>query len=177
MLKSRAALLKTNPGRSGFTDWQVIGFLLVLAVIVRWQTFGNPVLEYDEQFYLLVGDRMLHGALPFVDIFDRKPVGLFLIYAAIRLLGGGGVIQYQIAALFFVVATAALLYKFASRLTSQFGAISAAFAYILWLNITEGHHGLSHKEVWHAIGPKEDDDSMRLQLALHAQAGVCLHGG
>jgi hypothetical protein len=141
LLKSRATLLKTNPGRSGFTDWQVIGLLLVLAVIVRWQTFGNPVLEYDEQFYLLVGDRMLHGALPFVDIFDRKPVGLFLIYAAIRLLGGGGVIQYQIAALFFVVATAALLYKFASRLTSQFGAISAAFAYILWLNITEGEGG------------------------------------
>ena len=57
----------------------VAALLLCLAVAARWQTFGNPVLGYDEQFYLLVGDRMLHGALPYVDIFDRKPIGLFLM--------------------------------------------------------------------------------------------------
>ena len=64
-------------------------------------SFGNPVIgsdEGDEQFYLLVGDRMLHGLLPYVDVWDRKPVGLFLVYAAIRLLGGEGIWQYQLAA-------------------------------------------------------------------------------
>ena len=38
--------------------------LLLFAAIVRAQTFNNPVLGFDEQFYLLVGDRMLHGAVP-----------------------------------------------------------------------------------------------------------------
>ena len=55
------------------------------------------MLGFDEQFYLLVGDRMLHGALPYVDIFDRKPIGLFLIYAGVRLLGGEGFVQYKLA--------------------------------------------------------------------------------
>jgi len=122
-------------------DWRIVLFLTILAIALRWQTFDNPVLEHDEQFYLLVGDRMLHGALPFVDIFDRKPVGLFLIYAAIRLLGGDGVIQYQMVALIFVVATATLLHRFALRLTNQFGAVAAACAYIAWLDITEGEGG------------------------------------
>ena len=65
-----------------------------MVIAARAQTFGNPVIGFDEQFYLLVGDRMIHGAIPFVDIFDRKPIGLFLIYGAIRLLGGEGTLQY-----------------------------------------------------------------------------------
>uniref|UniRef100_UPI001C08B440 hypothetical protein n=1 Tax=Acinetobacter baumannii TaxID=470 RepID=UPI001C08B440 len=53
--------------------------LLMFAVAVRARDFGNPSIHVDEQFYLLVGDRMLHGALPYLDIWDRKPIGLFLL--------------------------------------------------------------------------------------------------
>ncbi|MBL7439409.1 hypothetical protein INQ32_27005, partial [Escherichia coli] len=50
--------------------------LLVVAVVARAAQFGNPVIQVDDEFYLLTGDRMLHGALPYVDIWDRKPIGL-----------------------------------------------------------------------------------------------------
>lgn len=115
--------------------------LFIVATVARWQTFYNPVIGADEQFYLLVGDRMLHGALPYVDIFDRKPVGLFLIYAAIRALGGAGVIQYQIMALAVVAATAALIYAAAKPLAGRVGALVAGCLYILWLNFMEGEGG------------------------------------
>ena len=121
--------------------WLAPFLLLLVAVAARAQTFGNPVLGYDEQFYLLVGDRLIHGALPFVDIFDRKPIGLFLIFAAIRELGGEGTIQYELVALSAVVATALLIHRFARRLTGEFGAIAAALAYILWLDFLEGEGG------------------------------------
>ena len=61
--------------------------LAVVALALRLPDIGNPLIDLDEQFYLLVGDRMLHGAVPYVDIWDRKPVGLFLIYAAARVVG------------------------------------------------------------------------------------------
>jgi hypothetical protein len=115
--------------------------LLVLALAARGQTFGNPVIGYDEQFYLLVGDRMIHGTIPFVDIFDRKPIGLFLIYGAIRLLGGEGTLQYQLVALLFAWASALFVWRFATRLTNRFGAIAAACAYLIWLNFLEGEGG------------------------------------
>ncbi|MDU7524613.1 MAG: hypothetical protein E7K72_25125, partial [Roseomonas mucosa] len=83
--------------------------LLLFAFAIRAPVFGNPVVGVDETFYLLVGDRMLQGALPFVDLWDRKPVGLFLIYAAIRLLGGEGVYQYQVVATLFAAATAGMI--------------------------------------------------------------------
>jgi len=128
-------------GRAQRTDlWVVLG-LLLLAIAARWQTFGNPVIGFDEQFYLLVGDRMWHGAVPYLDIFDRKPIGLFLIYAGARALGGDGFLQYKLVALAFVVTTAYLIYRAAKPVSSTFAAAIVACLYILWLNFMEGEGG------------------------------------
>ena len=124
----------------------LLAAFLLLALAVRGQTLGNPVVGYDEQFYLLVGDRMLHGAVPYVDIFDRKPIGLFLIYAGVRLLGGDGAIQYQLVAALAVAGTATLIAALV-RATLRPAAgrtLAAAVAgalYILWLNFMECEGG------------------------------------
>ena len=115
--------------------------LVLLALILRAPTYGDPDTALDEQFYLLVGDRMLHGALPYVDIWDRKPVGLFLIYAAIRLLGGDGFIQYQVVAALFAGVTAAFIWLIARRMTGSFPAAIAGISYLLWTNIFAGGAG------------------------------------
>ena len=54
----------------------------LVALALRLPDIGNPLVDLDEQMYLLVGQRMWDGAIPYVDIWDRKPIGLFLIYAA-----------------------------------------------------------------------------------------------
>src|SRR3712207_9540139 len=48
--------------------------LLGAALLFRAPFLGNPVIGSDEQFYILVGDRLLHGLLPYVDVWARKPV-------------------------------------------------------------------------------------------------------
>ena len=83
--------------------------LAMLTLALRLPDIGNPLIDLDEQFYLLVGDRMLHGAIPYVDIWDRKPVGLFLIYAAARAIGGDPWIGYQIVAAMAAMVTAGLI--------------------------------------------------------------------
>ena len=122
-------------------DLIVAIILAIVALATRAQTFGNPVIGFDEQFYLVVGDRMLQGAVPFVDIFDRKPIGLFLIFAFTRLLGGEGTLQYQLVATLFVWATAFAVWRFALRVTAPAGALCAAVAYLIWLCFMEGQGG------------------------------------
>jgi len=114
------------------------GVLLVIALALRMATFGNPATGFDEQWYLVVGDRMLSGALPYVDLFDRKPIGLFLIFAAIRGLGGAGIWQYQLVACSVVAATAWCIATAAKAQASGRAAMLCAIGYIAWLNIMEG---------------------------------------
>lgn len=119
------------------------GLLLLVALATRAWLFGNPVIHSDEQFYLLVGDRLLGGAWPFVDIFDRKPVGLFLLFAGIRALGGDGVIGYQVAATLVAAATAFLVTRIASRFAPPGPALAAGVLYLVWLVVFDGGGGQS----------------------------------
>ena len=117
---------------------------LAAAVVIRARDFGNPIVHVDEQYYLLVGDHLLHGAVPYVDLWDRKPVGLFLIFAAIRLLPGDGILAYQLVATLFAAATAWLVALGGARLgADRKGATAAALAYILWLSLLSGRGGQS----------------------------------
>jgi hypothetical protein len=99
---------------------------------VRLPLLGNPVSFMDEEFYLLVADRMAHGVLPYVGIWDRKPIGLFLIYRAGLALPIDPVLGYELIGLAASVATAFVVERLASAFAAPRGARAAAIAYLLF---------------------------------------------
>ncbi|MBN8808972.1 MAG: DUF2029 domain-containing protein [Sphingomonas sp.] len=116
--------------------------LMLVAIVARWLSFGNPVIQVDEEFYYATAHAMWHGALPFVDVWDRKPIGLFLVYMpAAWLPFGWGVTAYQVLALASLVATARLIAAMAARVGWQAGALAAAIAYLLWPDLLNGVGG------------------------------------
>ena len=153
--------------------WQVALLLIALTVAARAHTFGNPITGFDEQFYLLVGDRMLSGAVPYVDIFDRKPIGLFLIHAVIRLLGGEGTLATQLVACVAVAATAYVIVLIAQRIAPTWGAIAAGAAYIFWLNLAEGEG--YQAEIWFNL-PMALAGLLTLRAATRPQTNVLALG-
>ncbi|MCJ2183026.1 glycosyltransferase family 39 protein, partial [Novosphingobium sp. 1949] len=123
-----------TPGRAALSRTLIPALtLLALAVLTRAPLYGDPLIHVDETFYNLVGERMLRGAVPFVDIWDRKPIGLFLIYAGAHLALGKSVLAYQILATLFAAATAFLIARLAQRIASPQGALLAGVAYLLGL--------------------------------------------
>lgn len=115
---------------------------LAAALVARAITFGNPILHVDEEFYFTAARAMLDGAVPFVDVWDRKPVGLFLAYAPAAALGyPAGIWAYQAMALACLVATAILTARLADRAGWQRGALAAGIAVILWPNLIDGQGG------------------------------------
>lgn len=116
--------------------------LLAVALAARAVTFGNPILHVDEEFYFVTARAMLDGAVPFVDVWDRKPIGLFLIYAPAAALGyPAGIWAYQALALACLVATAVLAARLADRAGWQRGAVAAGVAVLLWPNLIDGQGG------------------------------------
>ena len=80
-------------------DAPVLLAIVATAFIARLPWFGFPLAGYDEQLYSLIGQAMTQGALPFVDVWDRKPIGLFALFAAAHAVGGAEPEAYQSLAL------------------------------------------------------------------------------
>ena len=137
-----------GPGSSPLADpasaarWRMLALLLLVALAARAVTFGNPILHADEEFYFSTAHAMWRGAVPYVDVWDRKPIGLFLLYMpAAALPWPWGIVAYQAMALASVVATAALIVGLARRAGWARGAVLSGIAYILWLDLAEGQGG------------------------------------
>ena len=107
--------------------------IVLVAIASRIVTFGNPLVIVDDQFYHYVGQAMLGGQWPYVDIWDRKPIGLFLIFAGIAAVGGGSVLVMQLVATAFAIATAWVVRHIALHFANARGSLCAALAYLVTL--------------------------------------------
>ncbi|WP_242137062.1 hypothetical protein [Sphingomonas sp. TREG-RG-20F-R18-01] len=122
--------------------WRAALLFALLALALRGPDLGNPAIHTDEQYYLLVGARMWHGSWPYIDLWDRKPIGLFLLYAATQIFPGDGVVAYQVVAMVFAIGTAWLIARCAQRLgAAPAGGVLAGAAYLIWLPMLSGRAG------------------------------------
>ncbi|MEO0063255.1 MAG: hypothetical protein RLZZ08_1815 [Pseudomonadota bacterium] len=124
--------------------------LLLIAVatgMLRAMWLGDPAASADEQLYSLIGNRMVAGDLPFVDVWDRKPIGLFALYAFAHWIGGPQPIAYQVLALAFSVGGGWLTFALARPIAGWASGVAAALLYQLLMIAYGSHAGQS--EIFH----------------------------
>jgi hypothetical protein len=85
--------------------------------------------------------------LPYVDLWDRKPFGLFAIFALAHWLFGPGAIAYQIVASLSAFAGAILIYALSSRLVDRISATFAGALYLMLIALYGSQSGQS--EIFH----------------------------
>jgi 4-amino-4-deoxy-L-arabinose transferase-like glycosyltransferase len=69
--------------------WGVFAIaLLAWVVLVRGRFLEAGPINHDDAFYWMVGSAWRHGQLPYAHLWDLKPPGLFLLYAAADALFG-----------------------------------------------------------------------------------------
>ncbi|MDB5707520.1 MAG: hypothetical protein JWN66_4636 [Sphingomonas bacterium] len=157
-----------------------LAIIAVVAIVARLLTFGSPVVHVDEEFYFVAAQAWAHGALPYVDVWDRKPIGLFLIYLPAGALGLPlGLWFYQAMALASLVGTALLIARLADRAGWNKGALAGALAYVLWVNFVDGQGGqapifynLLIAGAAALIAPRADERAPRIGAGFAAMALV-----
>lgn len=138
------SFVKYTPGERWPSEWLwTLVAIFAFAALTRAKFFGNPIAHVDEEFYLYVGRAILDGQLPYVDVWDRKPIGLFLIYAGIASLGGGGIVQTHLVAGLFAGLTAFVISRIGNRITAFPGGLVAGIVYLLMLPGLSGGTGQS----------------------------------
>lgn len=111
-----------------------------VTIALKFTTFGDTNRSADDLFYLLVGQRMHEGLLPYVDVWDRKPLGLFLIYYLIAGISAS-VLPYQLIACLFTAASALVIALIVRPLGGWKGAVLAGLCFIASTVVSEGATG------------------------------------
>lgn len=135
------AVAPAQPMRGWLTSTKTqVAVLFLFALFARASALGDPNYHVDEAFYLLVGKAMQQGSVPYVDLWDRKPFGLFAFYWLLSLISTS-IWSVHIAALGFVTATGAIVTRLARRWADATGALLAGLISIAMLGPLIGNSG------------------------------------
>lgn len=94
--------------------WLVFIFYILLAIFLRWSSFYQSLIDWDESLYLLVAKAWQEGNPPYTTIWDNKPPGIYAIFLIAISVFGHSVLSIRIMACLFVAITCFFLYKIGS---------------------------------------------------------------
>ncbi|MBS0255697.1 MAG: hypothetical protein JSS36_10950 [Proteobacteria bacterium] len=115
-------------------------WLALFALVTRYAVLGDVAYFNDESFYLLAGQKLHHGLLPYVGVWDRKGPGLFLTYYLLTFFGPQPW-AYQLGALLSAGATALLVALIVRRWAGGWGPALAGTLYLATLPMFGGAGG------------------------------------
>jgi 4-amino-4-deoxy-L-arabinose transferase-like glycosyltransferase len=108
------------------------GFIL-LSIALRFLSFQYSVIDHDESTYLVIAQETLDGKTLYVDVWDVKPPGIFLLFAALLKVFGHSICMIRLVAAVFIGLTAGFLFLSLKRWgIKQKHALFAGFSYILF---------------------------------------------
>lgn len=110
---------------------------LVFALIIRGLSFFFTIVDHDEWTYLIVSKEMFfHGKTLFVDVYDNKPPGIFILYGLFQFIPLPGIFVVRLMATIFIASTAWFLYRAKLQfLGSKRIALAVGFFYIFLISL------------------------------------------
>jgi hypothetical protein len=114
--------IRLNGPSADLVAYMIMGAVVILVCFIRLRLLGVP-LERDEGEYAYMGQLLLQGILPYVEAYNMKLPGIYVVYALIMAVFGQTHAGIHLALLFANIATAILLFLIGRRL---FGTIAGA---------------------------------------------------
>ena len=137
---SQAAVMPHASGDRAMGRATLLAIMLAVAFLTRCANLGDWNFEVDDQYFALIGDRMLAGDTLYVDIFDRKGPALYLLYAGLAVFGTSPV-AYQLAATLCIALTGYGIARISALLGTARGGVVAGVAYCLLTAAFGGANG------------------------------------
>ena len=113
----------------------VFCLLFLLTLVVRVPFFFPAIIDWDEVTFVLIGQSLADGHLPYEQAWDVKPPLGFAFYAAFIQLFGHSVAAIRLGGTVCVAATAFFVYASVTRIWGRAAAWLAAFMTILGMSL------------------------------------------
>ncbi len=118
------------------SDVSVFILLLAVTVVVRLPFFFPAVVDWDESTLILMGQNILDGRLPYLELWDIKPPLSFVTFALIIGVFGDSIVSVRIGGLVFLTGTAFLIYLVGKSIWNRRAGFLAAILCIVFVSMT-----------------------------------------
>ncbi|MEO0947655.1 MAG: glycosyltransferase family 39 protein, partial [Cyanobacteria bacterium J06641_5] len=120
-------------------DALILVFLLVLSILIRFPHFFRDVINWDESTFILLGQSVLDGHLPYTRIWDVKPPLAFLSYASFIFVFGKNIIGIRFAGSLCVTVASLFCYLTASNFWNRrIGILAGTLSTIFISSLPDG---------------------------------------
>ncbi len=104
--------------------------LLLLSLILRLPFFFPDVIDWDESTFILMGQSILDGHLPYTELWDNKPPLAFVCFAVFIALFGKSIVAIRFAGALCVALVSFLIYLIGKTIWSDRIGILGATQFI-----------------------------------------------
>jgi 4-amino-4-deoxy-L-arabinose transferase-like glycosyltransferase len=121
-----------TPAATGSVAWEALGLALVAtaAFAVRWPFRRAPLIR-DEGELAQLGQAILQGAVPYLDVYNQKPPVTHYGMALLQAVAGPDLAVLRVATTLYGLATLVLVALLARRLAGPLAGQTAAAAFAL----------------------------------------------
>jgi 4-amino-4-deoxy-L-arabinose transferase-like glycosyltransferase len=105
--------------------------LIACALVLRLPFLFPSVINWDESTFILMGQSVLDGYLPYLELWDNKPPLLFFIFALFIGIGGKNIVWIRIAGSLFLGVSAFFVYKTGKSLGTVSTGLIATVIFII----------------------------------------------
>lgn len=106
----------------------ILGTLILINIVMA---FSTPLVMFvDEGNYLLIAKKMLDGWVPYRDIIDNKPLGMYLALMPAVLLGGTDIVKLRLYAAFVVGLTSFFIFLIIDKIGGRKSALLGAGMFV-----------------------------------------------
>lgn len=115
--------------------------LLVFLFLVRFPSFFFSVFDWDESTFIIMGQSILDGNIPYLDAWDMKPPLSFAIFSLFIALFGKSLAAVRLGGLVCIYISSLLVYRSGKAIHSTTAGIIASLFLIVF--VSSGISGLS----------------------------------
>lgn len=119
-------------------EWVIVICLLLITILTRLPFYFVDVVDWDESTFILMGQSVLDGHLPYLELWDVKPPLAFVAYAAFIALLGKSLVAIRLAGTICVFITSWLVYSIGKYISDRQAGIFAGILFIFATALISG---------------------------------------
>lgn len=119
-------------------QWLIAVCLLLTSILVRFPFYFIDVINWDESTFILMGQSLLDGHLPYTELWDIKPPLAFAAYAIFIMVLGKSILAIRIAGTLCVFLTSWFVYVAGKSLGDRSVGFLAGIITIFAMSLISG---------------------------------------